>query len=182
MGVRADRRQSVLDAALALVEAGQPVTISALTAKSGVSNGSIYHHFGSRAGVFAVLYGDSFARCVAAMTPALALGGAEEVVRGLAVRYLDWVAAHPGRARFLYAAPTAADRAAKAVALAPVAEWFARRMAAGEVREFPLWALDPVLMGPAHECARRFLLGGFDLAASRDVVADAVWGAVAPLG
>ncbi|MEV0679584.1 TetR/AcrR family transcriptional regulator [Actinosynnema sp. NPDC050436] len=180
--MRAERRQAVLDAALALVESGQPVTISALTARSGVSNGSIYHHFGSRAGVFSVLYQDSFARCVAAMTPALAAEGAREAVRGLAGRYLDWVAAHPGRAGFLYAAPPTADPAAKAAALAPVAGWFADRMAGGEVRAFPLWALDPVVLGPAHECARRFLLGGFDLAASRDVVADAVWGAVAPLG
>ncbi|QTR02384.1 TetR/AcrR family transcriptional regulator, partial [Saccharothrix algeriensis] len=63
--MRSDRQQAVLDAALALVEAGQPVTIGALTARSGVSNGSIYHHFGSRAGVFEVLYDDSFALCVA---------------------------------------------------------------------------------------------------------------------
>ncbi|MEU6152767.1 TetR/AcrR family transcriptional regulator [Actinosynnema sp. NPDC047251] len=180
--MRADRRQSVLDAALALVESGQPVTISALTARSGVSNGSIYHHFGNRAGVFSVLYGDSFTRCVTAMTPALAAGDAQKVVRGLAVRYLDWVAEHPGRARFLYSAPLTADPTAKAAAFAPVAQWFAERMATGEVREFPLWALDPVVMGPAHECARRYLLGGFDLASSRDVVADAVWGAVSPLG
>ncbi|MBB5959170.1 AcrR family transcriptional regulator [Saccharothrix tamanrassetensis] len=180
--MRSDRQQAVLDAALALVEAGQPVTISNLTARSGVSNGSIYHHFGSRAGVFEVLYGDSFARCVAAMTPALAAGDTEKVVRDLAVRYLDWVAGNPGRARFLYDAPLTADPAAKAAAFAPIARWFTERVADGSVREFPLWALDPVVMGPAHECARRYLLGVLDLAGARDAVADAVWGTVAPLG
>ncbi|GAA1350987.1 TetR/AcrR family transcriptional regulator [Catellatospora bangladeshensis] len=172
----------MLDAALALVEAGQPVTIGALTARSGVSNGSIYHHFGSRAGVFEVLYDDSFALCVAAMTPALAAGGAEEVVRGLAVRYLDWVAANPARARFLYTAPLTVDPAVKAAAFAPVAQWFAEQAERGRVRGIPSWALDPVVMGPAHECARRFLLGLVDLAEARELVADAVWGAVAPLG
>ncbi|WP_433262749.1 TetR/AcrR family transcriptional regulator [Actinosynnema sp. CS-041913] len=180
--MRADRQQAVLNAALALVDAGLPVTISALTARSGVSNGSIYHHFGSRAGVFEALYGDSFAHCVAAMTPALALGDTEKVVRGVVVRYLDWVAENPGRARFLYAAPLTADPVAKAAAFAPIAQWFAARAAEGSVRPFPLWALDPVVMGPAHECARRYLLGVLDLAEARDPVADAVWGVVAPLG
>ncbi|MEU7532334.1 TetR/AcrR family transcriptional regulator [Saccharothrix sp. NPDC042600] len=180
--MRSRSQQAVLDAALALVEEGLPVTISALTARSGVSNGSIYHHFGSRDGLFAVLYEESFARCVAAMVPAIELGDAEKVVRGMALRYLDWVAANPGRARFLYAEPLSADPAVKLATFAPVAAWFAERAAEGSVRGFPLWALDPVVMGPAHECARRFLMGAFDLAQARDVVADAVWGAVAPLG
>jgi AcrR family transcriptional regulator len=174
----------VLDAALALVEEGglDAVTISALTARSGVSNGSVYHHFGSRAGLFAVLYGESFAHCVAAMTPALDVGDAERAVRALVGRYLAWVAGHPARARFLYAAPSTADPDVKAEVFEPVARWFAARMAAGEVREIPLWALDPVVMGPAHECARRHLAGALDLAAASDLVGDAVWAAVAPVG
>lgn len=174
----------MLDAALALVDEGglDAVTISALTARSGVSNGSVYHHFGSRAGVFAVLYGESFAHCVAAMLPALEVGDAEEAVRSLVARYLAWVVGNPGRARFLYAAPATADPAAKAAVFEPVARWFAARMAAGELRELPLWALDPVVMGPAHECARRHLAGALDLAAAADRVADAVWAAVAPVG
>jgi len=177
-------RRAVLDAAFALVdEAGlDAITISALTARSGVSNGSVYHHFGSRAGLFAVLYGESYAQCVGAMVPALAVGGAEPAVRDLVGRYLRWVAANPGRARFLYAAPSTADPAVKAAVFEPVARWFATRMAAGELREVPLWALDPVVMGPAHECARRFLAGGFDLAAATGPVGDAVWAAVAPVG
>ncbi|MFI9010638.1 TetR/AcrR family transcriptional regulator [Actinosynnema sp. NPDC053489] len=177
-------RRAVLDAALALVDEGglDAVTISALTARSGVSNGSVYHHFGSRAGVFAVLYGESFAHCVAAMLPALDDGDAQRAVRGAVARYLGWVVEHPGRARFLYAAPTTADPAAKAEVFEPVTRWFAARMAAGDLREFPLWALDPVVMGPAHECARRYLAGGLDLAEASRPVGDAVWAAVAPVG
>ncbi|MFT7838923.1 TetR/AcrR family transcriptional regulator [Saccharothrix sp. BKS2] len=177
-------RQAVLDAALELVAEGGlgAVTISALTARSGVSNGSVYHHFGSRAGLFAVLYGESFAHCVDALTPALGAGDAEQAVRAVVARYLGWVVGNPGRARFLYAAPRSADPAVKLAAFEPVARWFADRMAAGELRAVPLWALDPVVMGPAHECARRYLLHGFDLGAAVRLVADAVWGAVAPVG
>ncbi|WP_181320447.1 TetR/AcrR family transcriptional regulator [Saccharothrix carnea] len=182
--MRATGQRAVLDAALALVDEGglDAVTISALTARSGVSNGSVYHHFGSRAGLFAVLYGESFAHCVAAIVPALDLGDAEKVVRALVARYLGWVAEHPGRARFLYAAPSTADPVVKAEVFEPVARWFAARMAAGELREIPLWALDPVVMGPAHECARRHLMGVLDLAAASDLVGDAVWASVAPVG
>ncbi|MCC8247362.1 TetR/AcrR family transcriptional regulator [Saccharothrix luteola] len=182
--MRSTGQRAVLDAALALVDEGglDAVTISALTARSGVSNGSVYHHFGSRAGLFTVLYGESFAHCVAAVAPALDGGDAEKAVRAVVARYLAWVTEHPGRARFLYAAPSTADPAVKADVFEPVARWFAARMAAGELREIPLWALDAVVMGPAHECARRHLMGVLDLAQASDLVGDAVWAAVAPVG
>lgn len=178
----ADRRQPLLDAALKLVEEGglDAVTIAALTERSGMSNGSIYHHFGSRAGVFAQLYADSYARCVAAMLPALDARPARDAVRALTLSYLDWVMANPSRARFLYAAPDHADPAAKQAEFAPVLEWFAARMASGELRAVPPWALEPVAMGPAHESVRRFLLGVFDLAEARELVADAVWAVLRP--
>ncbi|MCG8928136.1 TetR/AcrR family transcriptional regulator [Lentzea sp. CC55] len=178
----ADRRQSLLDSALKLVEEGglEAVTIAALTERSGMSNGSIYHHFGSRAGVFAQLYADSYARCVASMLPALDAPGTEAAVRGLALSYLDWVIANPSRARFLYAAPDHADPAAKMAEFAPVLAWFADRTASGELRAVPPWALEPVAMGPAHESVRRFLLGVFDLAEAREIIADAVWAVMKP--
>ncbi|MEV6239746.1 TetR/AcrR family transcriptional regulator [Lentzea sp. NPDC051838] len=178
----ADRRQSLLDAALRLVEEGglDAVTIAALTERSGMSNGSIYHHFGSRAGVFAQLYADSYGRCVAAMLPALDARPACAAVPDLALRYLDWVMANPSRARFLYAAPDHADPETKQREFEPVLSWFLDRMKNGELREVPPWALEPVVMGPAHESVRRFLLGVFDLAEAREIVADAVWAVLKP--
>ncbi|HEX8865662.1 MAG TPA: TetR/AcrR family transcriptional regulator [Lentzea sp.] len=177
-----DRRQSLLDAALSLVSEGglDAVTIAALTERSGMSNGSIYHHFGNRAGVFAQLYADSYGRCVAAMLPALDSRPAPDAVRDLALRYLDWVMANPSRARFLYAAPDHADPETKQAEFAPILTWFLKRMESGEMREVPPWALEPVVMGPAHESVRRFLLGVFDLRSAREIVADAVWAVLTP--
>ncbi|MDR6595512.1 TetR/AcrR family transcriptional regulator [Saccharothrix longispora] len=182
--MRTTSRRAVLDAALELVAEGglDAVTISALTARSGVSNGSVYHHFGSRSGLFAVLYRESFEHCVTTLLPALEHDEPERAVRELVARYLGWVAGDTGRARFLYAAPLTAGPAVKASVFQPVAAWFAARAEEGALRPYPAWALDPVVMGPAHECARRHLAYGFDLGACAEPVADAVWGAVAPVG
>lgn len=189
---RAGRRQEILDAALALVDGGglTALTMGRLAAASGASNGSIYHHFGSRAGVLTALYRDSFSRCVAALAVALDDRPAARVVPELAERFLDWVAEHPTRARFLYTASAAPDLSAaadevqrhKSDVFAPVAAWMTQRAEAGELRRLPVWALDPVVMGPAHECARRFLAApdAFDLAAARGVVAEATWAMVRP--
>ncbi|GLZ28850.1 transcriptional regulator [Lentzea sp. NBRC 105346] len=172
----------MLDAALALVDSGglDAVTITALTDRSGVSNGSIYHHFGSRAGVFAALYVDSYASAVAAMRPALDDRPAALVVRDLVGRYLDWVVANPSRARFLYTAPATADVEAKRALFEPVLTWFGSRMESGDLRRLPDWALDPVVMGPAHETVRRALMGAFPLGEARSFVIDAVWSVVRP--
>ncbi|GAA5070333.1 AcrR family transcriptional regulator [Thermocatellispora tengchongensis] len=187
----ADRRQAILDAALEIVGGAgfDALTIVRLSEVSGASNGSIYHHFGSRGGVIAALYRDSFARLVRAMLPALDARPAADVVPDLAGRYLDWVAAEPTRARFVYGAPAAGLVALgegmagdKAEIMAPIAAWFGERARAGEVRAMPVWALDAVVMGPVHECARRYLLApdAFDLAAARPLVTAAAWSIVRP--
>jgi hypothetical protein len=63
---------------------------------------------------------------------------------------------------------------------APVLTWFLDRMARKEMRDIPLWALEPVVMGPAHESVRRFLLGVLDLDEAREIIADAVWAVLKP--
>lgn len=187
-------REQIIDAALALVADGglDALTIGALITASGVSNGSIYHHFGSRDGVIAAVFLDSFERCVGHLTAALDDRGSETVVRDLVARYVDWIAANPARARFLYAAPASGGMQAsdadavtgrKHAIFAPVAAWFARRAAEGEIRQLPVWSLDPIVMGPAHECARRHLdaPGHLDLAAARDLASSAAWAIVRPV-
>jgi AcrR family transcriptional regulator len=175
-----ETRQVVLSTALELVTEGglDALTISRLTTRSGVSNGSVYHHFGSRGGVLGELYRDSYERCVASLVPALDGRPAADVVPELVSRYLDWIVANQARARFIYAASAEGEVPdGKTVILGPVAAWFVQRMERGEVRALPVWALDPVVMGPAHECARRFLAapGQFDLGTARRLAAEAAW-------
>ncbi|GAA2855294.1 TetR/AcrR family transcriptional regulator [Streptosporangium fragile] len=187
---RGETRRAILAAALRIVaESGlDALTVGRLSEVSGASNGSIYHHFGSRGGVVGELYRESFADLVGAMTPALDGRPAEVVVPELAGRFLDWIRANPVRGGFVYLAsargvPGGEGPAAfKAEVMAPLAAWFGARAAAGEVRAVPVWALDAVVMGPAHECARRYLAapGSFDLDLAREEVTRAVWAIVRP--
>ncbi len=158
--------RTVLDAAWELARDGplDAVTIAAVTARSGMSNGSFYHHFGGRSGLVEALYGEVIAACLAEVSAALDARPAAQVVPDLAIRYLDWVAAQPGPARVLYAvdggrlvATAPAVQEAKAAAFGPVLAWFADRETRGEVRRWPSWGLDAIVMAPAHECARRYL-------------------------
>nr|MDT0661129.1 TetR/AcrR family transcriptional regulator [Micromonospora sp. DSM 115978] len=183
------RQQTILDAALAIVDADglDALTISALTARSGASNGSIYHHFGNRGGIIRALYADSLRHCVAALVPAFDTRPAAQVIPDLVHRYLTWVATNQARARFIYAASLSADarhddvRDGKAATFAPLDAWYARQAAAGEVRPMPLWAFDAIAMGPAHECARRFLADpSFDLDAAGPAAAYAAWATARP--
>lgn len=100
-------RDAVLDAALQLLAEDGPggVTIARITGLSGVSNGSIYHHFGSREGVLLALLVDCFADLVATLAQALDDRPARECIRDLVARHLAWVREHPGKAAVLYRVP-----------------------------------------------------------------------------
>ncbi|MBG0829834.1 TetR/AcrR family transcriptional regulator [Planomonospora sp. ID67723] len=187
---RGATRAAILEAALRIVAEGGlgAMTVGRLAEVSGASNGSIYHHFGSRGGVVAELYRESFAELVGAMALALDDRPAEAVVPELAGRFLDWIVENPTRGEFVYRASVAGLLAEDGVAefkarvMAPLAEWFEARTACGELRPVPAWALDAVVMGPAHECARRYLAGpdSFDLKLARPEVEHAVWAIVRP--
>lgn len=185
----AGTRQAVLATTLDLVAADglDAVTIARVAQSSGVSNGSIYHHFGSRVGLLRRLHLDCFARLGAALGPALDDRPAQECVRDLVARFLAWVAAEPGAAAVVYGVPLDAAVVGgvdlvtgKQAITRPLYDWIAARTAAGDLRAVPPWAIDPIVLGPLHETARRWLAGRDDMAAAVPVVADAVWAVMAP--
>ena len=100
MGTRAQtgiRRQAILDAALTLfTQRGvHGTSVEDICAESGASNGSVYHHFGSKEGIASVLYANAIADyqhgALAAITEATS---AESGFRGCVEHYLHWVAAN----------------------------------------------------------------------------------------
>lgn len=174
-------RDAIMDAVIARAADGlDAITIEAVIAAAGTTNGSIYHHFGSRAGMLSAAVDRVFAEAMAAASMALDDRPAVEAIGDFTVRYLDWVAGNRPEATLLYGVPLLlADGViseAKVAAFTPVAHWLLVRMATGVVVEMDVLLLDPVGFGPVHEVCRRWLANPdhIDLA----LIAPAVAGAV----
>jgi AcrR family transcriptional regulator len=185
----------VLDAALACFtrEGVSGVTIQDIAAESGVSVGSIYHHFGSRERILFALH----CRCLEAMLASIASavlrhrtarGGVRALVRG----YVDFVASHPQESRLIYAAAYTGmgeDLRPELAALAarvtdPIARWLRPHVEAGRVIDLPPALYEVVLIGPPAEACRRILSGasGLTFASARATLPDLVWASVAARG
>lgn len=182
-------RRRVLRAALDVVRSDglAALTIAELTARSGVSNGSLYHHFGSRGGIVGALYAEVFAAGIATIVAELDERPAAVAVPAAAAAYVRWCCADRARATLLYEGIAQVDdgaglAAAKGEVFAPVVAWFAGRADAGEVRTIDGWQLDPIVMAPAHECIRRDLLsdGAWSAGAVADAIGRAVWALARP--
>ena len=189
----AERRTIILRATLGLLaERGLYNTkIADIARESGASIGSIYHHFGSREGVFYALYVETFELCFAELRAAVLPSTTARVgIRNLADTYLRWVEQYPARATFIYDVSQGDILRSflpeiavfKGAFYAEIFAWMQPFIAAGEIVVLPPWAYDAILMGPAHEFARRWLGGQRELpmAAAREIIADAIWRSVQP--
>lgn len=182
----------VLDAALALAaERGlAALTVQDLSARSGVSMGSLYHHFGSRDGVVFALYRRSLEKMLEAITAeVLPCATPREGVMALVAAYLRWVKRHRSEARVIFgiaeaelSTPHRKELAALgARVVQPLAGWLAPHVAAGTVIPLPPGLLEVMLIGPAAEASRRLLNGGTSYSFSDALAAlpEAVWNSVA---
>ena len=180
--------ERLLDTALSVYarEGHEGFTMSAVIKESGVSSGSLYHHFGSFDGLAAALYARCMTALLESMTAALEpCPDAASGVRAAARAYLEFAAAHRAEAGFLqtsaYAAFLPAHAAAVAAAKAPFLErmnaWLRPHVAAGEVVDLPPALLEMLLIGPVAETVRRWLAGapGLDLAEAAEVLPERVW-------
>lgn len=185
----ADRKQQILRAALELVtELGyEACTVELLCQRSGASIGSLYHHFGSKDGVFTRLYlagiRDYREQARASLMGADSL---HALVRELVIGYLRWVSEHPDWARFLLQCRDRVEAAGLLRAeLAQVNRQgqldFAERLDAlgyrDQLQPMPMGCRFLILLGPSHELARRWLAGRLegqplDYA---EVLAEAAW-------
>ncbi|MFI7110070.1 TetR/AcrR family transcriptional regulator [Nonomuraea sp. NPDC050227] len=161
-------------------------TLRAVTTRSGVSMGSVYHHFGSLEGLAAALYSrcmDELLDTLVAVTEQTA--DARDGVRRAVTAYLGFTASHPDKARFIHAAPYALDlgpyaeriAAAKASRLGRLNAWIGARMAEGTVARLPAAQVEMLLIGPVAEVSRRWLAGApdIDLDEAARVLPDRVW-------
>ncbi|MEU8763314.1 TetR/AcrR family transcriptional regulator [Streptomyces sp. NPDC048659] len=164
-------------------------TVNAVTKASGVSLGSLYHHFGSFDGLAAALYGHCLRQ-----TYTEALGAVDRArtartgIRAFVTTYLRFIQANPDVARYLhgsaYSSYLAVD-ADRARGVEPdhfprVADRLRRWVDAGEIAALPGPLLEVLVVGPVAVAAHRWLATPEELdpeQAAR-VLSDRVWASV----
>lgn len=157
---------------------------------AGVSNGSLYHHFSSRAQLAARLLVDGMTGAQQAITGVLAEAGlAERGVREAVRTQLMWVEESAELARLLYsdvpdevllaAEPAFSEHNRHYVDV--VAGWLRRHAASHAVIDLPFAVAHALWLGPGQEFARHWLRGRSRLrpAAAAPALADGAWRALA---
>jgi len=189
---RATTADSIADAALRLftVHGYAGASMEQVRRAAGVSNGSLYHHFPSRADLAARLLLDGMGRSQQAVLSAL--GGASDVeqgVRDVVHAQLAWVQEHAELARLLYgdlpdevllaAEPSFGEQNRHYVDV--VGGWLRSQAEHGAVVRRPFGVAHALWLGPGQEFARQWLRGRSKLAptAAAADLADGAWHALA---
>lgn len=158
-------------------------TLRAVTSRSGVSVGSLYHHFGSFDGLAAGLYSECMDDLLTGLIAAVErTSTAEEGVHAIVRAYLAFARDESARARFIHAAPliephAAAIAAGKAPRMERLTAWFAPHIAAGTVADLPPALIEMLLVGPLAETSRRVFAGapGLDLDEAAALLPGPIW-------
>ncbi|MFD3608899.1 TetR/AcrR family transcriptional regulator [Streptomyces atroolivaceus] len=181
----------LLDAALRVfAESGeQGLTVNAVLQASGVSLGSLYHHFGSLDGLIGALSHRWLDRLLGELTQALQeTGTAREGIAAAVRAYLAFVQEHPGPALLLHspladrkgAARGREFRDAQEARVSEVARWIRLRVDSGELAPLPPPLIESLVLGPVVAVARRSLSGiedvGLDEAAR--LLPERIWRSV----
>lgn len=162
------RRRAILDAALEVfVERGfEAATIDDVRRLSGASVGSIYHHFGSKEGLAAILYAQGLADYQRGLVESV--GHDPMPADGIAAivgHHLRWVEHHPELARFLLvrlpedalSGSAAQVREQNAAVAAAISAWLEPHRQAGRVRQVEPDLLLAILLGPSQQFVRGWL-------------------------
>jgi AcrR family transcriptional regulator len=183
----------LLDAALRLyaAEGERGITVSAVTRESGVSLGSLYHHFGSVDGLVAALTYRWLSRLLTELATSLqSARTARTGIRTLVRTYLTFIQEHRDAALLLHS--STADRIgmaqgkelrdAQEARLSAFAQWIQPRVASGEIAPLPLPLIESLVLGPVVAVVRRWLSGidDVDLDAAARILPDRIWRSLAP--
>lgn len=174
-----DRRNAILSAATRVIASqGLAAATAAIAKEAGVSNGSLFVYFDTKATLFNELYLALKAEMTAAATAGLdARGETREQVRRMWTQWLRWATANPHKRRALAQLEVADDitdssRQTVHAAFSDIADLLNRSRASGPMRNVPLSfvltlttaiaeaTIDTVIREPAEAEARSST--GFD--------------------
>ncbi len=184
-----DTRRRILDAALAafLDQGYEQTTIAGIRARSGTSNGALFHHFRSKEAIAEALYVAGIASFQEGLRQLLRQQPTtlREAVRAAIAHQLAWTEQHADLARFIYLrghpdrdSPGGTELLALNRELAGgFRAWLAPLIERGEVRPVSMLVLTAIVSGPAHAIARRWLAGQVrgPLTVFTGELADAAW-------
>jgi AcrR family transcriptional regulator len=157
---------------------------------AGVSNGSLYHHFPSKAQLADALYAHTLREFHAVlMQPIRGRAAAQSGVKGLVRAYVEWVVANPEGARLLHELRRSGDlagggewEAVNAEGWGVLREWVRKKSQAGEMRVMPFGVWNSVVFSPAIGLTRHWVRQvPVDVPAKvRVALEHAAWMGVAP--
>ena len=134
-----------------------PASMDLVRQEAGVSNGSLYHHFPTKAQLADALYAWTLRDFHATvLAPIAGRAGAQAGVKGMIRAFVQWVEQNPGSARLLHElrrggglSPGAEMAAANGDGFGALAGWIARKVEAGEMRDLPLPVWTALVFSPA---------------------------------
>ncbi len=185
------RKQKVIHAALqCFSEKGYTDTgIGDVCARSGMSVGSLYHHFKSKEQLAVAVYLEGIRDYQRGYIEAL--GSRKQARDGIIaiIRYhLHWVEKNPEWARYLFQMRHAGFmndteeefKKLNADFFKNVSAWFRKHIESGSIRRLPPDLYPAIMMGPCQEYSRVYLSGQqvtpVDTAVK--IIGDAVWRAI----
>ena len=181
-----DRQKEILDAALScFVQHGyEASSIQQLCEASGASVGSIYHHFGNKQRVAAVLYLEGIRQVhQSSLAALLAARSVEGGLASLVDSYLGWVEQHPKYAQYLlryrhadFMQEVASElREANQRFRGVIADWARPHMERRALPKLPPELYSAILIAPAEVFARSWLdkRARTDMASARRLLAKA---------
>jgi AcrR family transcriptional regulator len=190
---RPARRRQILQAALASFEelGYEASTIEDIRRRSRASIGSIYHHFGGKAGIASALYAEGLEDYQAGLLARMRRArSARALVQAVVRHHLDWAEAKPAWARYLMGMRSLEAVAAIEPRLREINQGFVREAEAlmrpymdkAEIVPLPFEVLLSALFGPAQEFLRLSFSGRTDLELrqARELLAKAAWKSVQP--
>ncbi|MFF0433519.1 TetR/AcrR family transcriptional regulator [Streptomyces sp. NPDC004327] len=164
-------------------------TVNAVTKASGVSLGSLYHHFGSFDGLAAALYGHCLGQTyTAALASVDRSRTARTGIRAFVTTYLRFIQENPAVARYLhgsaYSSYLAVD-ADRARGVEPdhfprVVDHLRHWVDSGEIAPLPGPLLEVLVVGPVAVAAHRWLATpeDIDLNQAARILSDRIWASI----
>lgn len=167
-------------------------TVDMIREQSGMSVGSLYHHFGNKDKIASALFiqgmrdfGDRAREYLAQLS---AEASAEDGIKALVYANVDWISDNPDWARFVFhhrSTLKAADSESRLqedmqIFYKDLAAFFIPRVQAGQLKPIPMDLFSPLVSGPTHQYARQWLAGRSKtpVKAHRELLAESAWASV----